>query len=65
MKLLPDCREVSRLLSEAQDRPLPLADRTRLRLHLAMCHSCRNVEAQFETLRQALRALGQRDEPPR
>jgi len=48
---------VSRLLSDAQDRPLPAADRARLRLHLVMCHACRDVEAQFDFIRRAMRRL--------
>ncbi|MDP1912242.1 MAG: zf-HC2 domain-containing protein [Brevundimonas sp.] len=54
-----DCQEVSRRLSEAQDRPLPTADRARMRLHLMMCRSCRNVEEQFDFIRRAMRRLGE------
>ena len=65
MKLLPDCQEVSRLLSEGQDRHLPAKQRAQLRLHLVMCETCRNVEGQMAFLRQAMRALGRRDPPGR
>ena len=61
MKLLPDCRQVSRLLSAGQDRTLPAAERARLRLHLAMCDACRNVERQLAFLRRALHGLGRED----
>jgi predicted anti-sigma-YlaC factor YlaD len=53
-----DCQEVSRLLSDQQDQPLPTADRARLRLHLVMCATCRNVNEQMDFLRRAMRQLG-------
>lgn len=63
MKLELDCREVSRLLSRAQEEALPAPDRAQLRLHLSICEACRNAEEQLAFLRRAMRALG-RDEPP-
>ena len=55
------CKEVARLLSDAQDHELPVAERTRLRLHLAICDACRNVEQQFDFIRRAMRRLGKED----
>ena len=43
------------LLSQAQDRPLGLVERLRLRAHLAICEPCQRVSSQFEFLRKALR----------
>lgn len=63
MKLLPDCQEVSRLLSDGQDQRLPTKERARLRLHLVMCETCRNVEGQLDFLRRAVRELARRDPP--
>ncbi len=57
MKLNFDCQEVSRLLSDGQDRHLPTADRARMRLHLVMCQACRNVDEQMQFLRKAMRGL--------
>ncbi len=57
MKLSFDCHKVSRLLSDGQDRHLPTSDRARMRLHLVMCQSCRNVDEQMRFLRVALRSL--------
>lgn len=57
MKLTFDCQQVSRLLSDGQDRHLPTADRARMRLHLVMCQSCRNVDEQMQFLRRAMRGL--------
>ncbi len=56
-----DCKQVARLLSDAQDKDLAPAERTRMHLHLAICESCRNVNEQMEFLRQAIRQLGQVD----
>lgn len=56
------CKEVNRLLSEAQDRPLGLRERLPLRLHLVMCQGCRNFEKQLDLLRQASRGYFRRDD---
>lgn len=49
------CREATRLLSEAQDRPLGMLERWPLQAHLLACSNCRNFEAQLAFLRRALR----------
>jgi predicted anti-sigma-YlaC factor YlaD len=56
------CKEVSRLLSDGRDGEIPAAQRARLRLHLALCEACRNVEQQVAFLRRAMRGLGRDDE---
>jgi predicted anti-sigma-YlaC factor YlaD len=65
MNLLPDCQEVSRMLSDGQDKRLPPAERARLRLHLVLCDACRNVEEQFDFLSRAMQRLGQAQELPK
>ncbi len=60
------CREVSHLLSQAQERRLDLGERLRLRLHLAMCSACSQFARQLDFLRRACRCyahLPSRDEP--
>ena len=61
------CKEASRLLSKRLDGDLGLADRTALRLHLALCDACTRLTTQFEFLRKALRTYGDdrddRDQP--
>jgi predicted anti-sigma-YlaC factor YlaD len=52
-----DCKEASRLLSQAMDQDLPLWDRARLRLHLAACDACANFSRQLELLRRAVARL--------
>ena len=53
--LLPNCREASRLQSEALDHPLSLPQRLGLRLHLLICKWCRRYAKQIRFLRQAVR----------
>lgn len=47
------CKQVSHLLSEAQDRELALTERLPLRLHLLICEGCRNYGKQLDLLRAA------------
>ncbi|HRF74259.1 MAG TPA: zf-HC2 domain-containing protein [Accumulibacter sp.] len=49
------CREVTLLLSQAQDRKLSTVQGVRLRLHLAICKGCANFSKQMDYLRQACR----------
>ncbi|MBI2277083.1 MAG: zf-HC2 domain-containing protein [Dechloromonas sp.] len=49
------CMEVTRLLSEAQDRKLTLAEKMHLEIHLAMCKGCKNFRSQMSFLREACR----------
>ncbi|MDR3413644.1 MAG: zf-HC2 domain-containing protein [Formivibrio sp.] len=45
------CKEASRLLSMAQDRPLTTGETVKLRFHLAMCGACRNFNRQLKIIR--------------
>ena len=56
------CKEVSRLLSAAQDRNLGFREQIALRLHLSLCSGCRNFSRQLHTLRKAARQLGNSEE---
>jgi predicted anti-sigma-YlaC factor YlaD len=58
------CKEAARLISEGLDRDLAVAERARLRVHLALCTACTRVTRQFDFLRRAARAYpGPDDEP--
>ena len=57
------CREVTRLVSDAQERPLGLQDRMSMRMHLLMCSACRNFEDQMTTVRAAMRKLAKSELP--
>lgn len=61
-----DCKAVSRLISDGQDKLMSPRERARLRLHFVVCEACRNVDEQMQFLRRALRRMGRdKDEPPR
>ncbi len=47
------CKEVTHLLSEAQDRKITLSERVNLEMHLAMCKGCKNFKGQMSFLREA------------
>jgi predicted anti-sigma-YlaC factor YlaD len=57
MKLNIDCKDVSRLISNAQDQNLPSAELAQLRLHLVICETCRNVDEQMQFIRRAMKKL--------
>jgi len=50
---LLSCKDASRLQSQAQDRPLKLAERIGLRLHLLICDNCRRFTRQLRVIRAA------------
>ena len=49
------CKEISVLLSAAQERELGLLEQLGLRLHLLLCDGCRNFRRQLEFIRTAAR----------
>ncbi len=55
--MLLSCKETTRLLSQGEDRKLAFGERVSLRVHLAICNGCRNVNAQFKFLRLAVNSL--------
>ena len=56
-----DCRNASRLLSLACERPLEAPELRALRRHLDACLMCRNFDKQLQFLRKAARTYGERD----
>jgi predicted anti-sigma-YlaC factor YlaD len=54
-----DCKEVSRILSDGLDKAMTPPERARLRLHMVVCDTCRNVEEQMAFLRVAMQKLSQ------
>lgn len=49
------CKEVSVVLSQAQDRDIGLIERLQLEAHLKLCEGCRNFQRQLDFLRRAIR----------
>ena len=65
-ELSPNCREATRLQSEALDRPLGLGQRIGLRIHLVLCKWCRRYGKQIGFLRSAAHRLEKHEQclPP-
>jgi len=55
------CKLATRLASDALERPLSSLERLRLRLHLAMCKSCRTCKDEMKLLHDVLKKLQDRD----
>ena len=54
-----DCRNASKLLSLACERPLGATELRALKRHLDGCLMCRNFEKQLQFLRKAARSYGE------
>ena len=52
------CQQATELMSQEQDRPLTLAERLGLRLHVWICAGCNNYRRQLHVLREACRRFG-------
>ena len=50
------CKEATRLVSEAQDRRLGVAERITLGFHILICHWCRDYARQIRFLTGVLRS---------
>ena len=61
-----NCRQATRLLSDAQERDLSLMDRAALKMHVLICSGCRNFSRQMGALRDMARtyAKGMKDTSP-
>jgi predicted anti-sigma-YlaC factor YlaD len=54
LALFMTCRDAAPRISHGMDRTLSLEDRTAVRLHLAICPSCRRYRRQIALLRRVL-----------
>jgi len=50
-----NCKQATRLLSDARERELRLGERVQLKLHLAICAGCANFRKQMDFLQRACR----------
>ena len=58
LKLLnAPCRDMTALISKAQDIQLPFRERFAYKLHIIYCTSCRRYRQQVRILHQAFQAL--------
>lgn len=51
------CRDASRLVSAAMDRPLSFRERLSLNAHLMMCSLCQSFQSQMHRLRHVARLV--------
>ena len=61
-KHTPKCHDMTRLISESLDRPLPLSMRIRMRIHYFICAWCERYRDQLGFLSKALHSGPERDE---
>lgn len=54
-----NCRLVTRLISESQERPLSLQEKLNLKMHVMMCSGCRNFSLQVPFLSKTMRAYAE------
>jgi hypothetical protein len=54
-KWMPNCREISRIVSESFDRSLPLRRRMAMWMHLMMCGHCSRFRKELLAIRRAVR----------
>ena len=54
MKIIIDCRDCSRLMSEELDHKLTIVGSLRVRIHLVMCLGCRSFKKNVGTLSRVL-----------
>jgi hypothetical protein len=52
-----NCKQASKLLSQAQDQALGLRQRILLKLHLLACTGCSRLSRQLQLMRRALHRL--------
>lgn len=50
--LTPSCHDITRLLSESMEHPLPLRTRLLIRLHFSICIWCKRYAKQLKLLRK-------------
>lgn len=53
-----NCKAATRLMSQAQDRPLSLSEKMQLEMHLLLCTGCQNFRSQLSFLREACKRYG-------
>ncbi|HEY4083199.1 MAG TPA: zf-HC2 domain-containing protein [Burkholderiaceae bacterium] len=53
IRLLPSCKEVTRLVLLSQETPLPLGKRVAVRAHWMICEACTNFRNQMRLMQKA------------
>jgi hypothetical protein len=50
---LPNCREITRMVLEGEERPLGQTEKLIVRAHYLICRGCTNFGKQVELMRKA------------
>lgn len=58
-----NCREATRLMSDARERPLTVSEKLALRVHTALCGACRNFDRQIDIMGKLGRTFARGDRP--
>lgn len=58
LKIMPSCKEASKLISEQLDHPLPFRQKILLKIHLVMCAGCVLMNRQITGLREIIGLAG-------
>ena len=53
-----NCKNATKLMSKAQDKPLIFKERVALRFHLMMCSGCNNYNKQMGFIHKACGRIG-------
>ncbi len=59
---MPNCKEVTRLVSESMERKLPFRKRMGLWMHLSMCKLCGGFRKELQMIQKAARQQAERIE---
>ena len=52
MRMGPTCREVTKLVLLAEEKPLPLRERLAVRFHMLICKACPTFAEQLALMRR-------------
>lgn len=63
-RVTPRCHDMTRLISQSQDSPLPLGTRMKMRLHYWICAWCKRYCDQIHFVRKALHICPEEPVPP-
>jgi predicted anti-sigma-YlaC factor YlaD len=54
---MKNCRQITQLASDAQDRPLATREKLQLHSHIMMCRGCRAFYKNIDTLSDMIKAM--------
>lgn len=57
MKLLLNCKEASKIISQSLDNPLSWSNRMKLKFHLLICNACTRFNQQLRLIKNAINSI--------